>query len=314
MKKIPLSNIVQKIHAQKDMPIEDIEKMIASKVSELSGLVSEEGAAHIIANELGVPLFSESQVLKIKDILVNMKDFALTARVVAAFDMVTFQKDSNPGKVKTCILGDETGKIKATFWHHAADTIKDIQVGDIVKLSKVSSKENNKQLEISVSFEDAIVINPEGVSIKVNENQETQKIIDLTQGQGVILGTIVQAFRPNFYDRCPECGKKVVDSKCPVHGEVTAIKACILNIIVDDGLGSIRCVLFNDVAEKVSELAIADMDDVEKIKAKVIGKMCKFSGNVRYSTYIEDNEMIVNNVLPFDLETEKAQLENKLES
>ena len=69
MYKVPLAEIKQKILASGKVESEELEQKLKAKINELSGLISEEGAAHIIANELGVEIVSTSQKkLKVKEI------------------------------------------------------------------------------------------------------------------------------------------------------------------------------------------------------------------------------------------------------
>ena len=69
MYKVPLNEIKEKIVASGKLSFEELDEKIKTKINELSGLISEEGAAHIIANELNVELVSQEQkTLKIKEI------------------------------------------------------------------------------------------------------------------------------------------------------------------------------------------------------------------------------------------------------
>ena len=72
MIKIPYEKIIEKIKEQAKISDSEIESKIKEKTDQLAGLISKEGAAHIIANELGVKLFEEGN-LKIKDILPGMR-------------------------------------------------------------------------------------------------------------------------------------------------------------------------------------------------------------------------------------------------
>ena len=69
MIKIHLSQIIEKIKEKSALTEEEINSRIKQKMEQLSGLISEEGAAHIIANELGIKLFEAvSGKLQIKNI------------------------------------------------------------------------------------------------------------------------------------------------------------------------------------------------------------------------------------------------------
>lgn len=58
MEHLPLNEIIDRIKKDTNLSDKEIEKMISKKVEELSGLISKEGAAEIIANELGAKLYS----------------------------------------------------------------------------------------------------------------------------------------------------------------------------------------------------------------------------------------------------------------
>ena len=57
MIKLPLEEIIYKIKEKTSLSDHDINQKIDDKLVQLSGLISRHGAAHIIANELGVNLF-----------------------------------------------------------------------------------------------------------------------------------------------------------------------------------------------------------------------------------------------------------------
>ncbi len=54
MIKVPYEDIVAKIRQDAGISESELNEKIEEKMSQLSGLVSKEGAAHIVANELGV--------------------------------------------------------------------------------------------------------------------------------------------------------------------------------------------------------------------------------------------------------------------
>ena len=66
MMKIPFDEAVQKISQAAGLSPEDIQQKIIQKTSQFSGLLSRDGAAYIVANELGVKLFQRPDVLHIR--------------------------------------------------------------------------------------------------------------------------------------------------------------------------------------------------------------------------------------------------------
>jgi hypothetical protein len=65
----------------------EVRKLIEEKQDELSGLVSEEGAAYIVARELGVNLLKAAKrQLKIKNLIPGLSSVELVGRVVSIFE------------------------------------------------------------------------------------------------------------------------------------------------------------------------------------------------------------------------------------
>jgi ssDNA-binding replication factor A large subunit len=100
MFRMPIEDIIQKITtATPELSVEDINTKIDAKVAQLSGLISREGAAHIIANEQHVTLFETVEgAMQIKDIVSGMKNVETTGKVQRRFDVREFQTASGAGK------------------------------------------------------------------------------------------------------------------------------------------------------------------------------------------------------------------------
>jgi len=62
MIQVPIKDVIAKICASSGMTEEEVTKKISSKIEQLYGLVSEEGAAHIIANELGIKILRYQEI------------------------------------------------------------------------------------------------------------------------------------------------------------------------------------------------------------------------------------------------------------
>ena len=107
MIKVPLADIITKIKEETKLSDEDIGKRIDEKLEQLSGLVSKEGAAHIIANELGIKVLEHvAGRLQIKNILAGMRDVETVGKVMRVFEenKVVFQDidlfDVDPIKIR----------------------------------------------------------------------------------------------------------------------------------------------------------------------------------------------------------------------
>ena len=82
-----------------------------------------------------------------------------------------------------------------------------------------------------------------------------------------------------------------------------------MNIVLDDGTGSMRSVIFHD---KLSELGITELENQELLsqqKQNLLGKEMVFSGNVRRNSYFNTPELIIEGVSEIDLDELIGKLE-----
>jgi len=301
--KIPLQDIIDKIKTEKGVTDEEIKSKILKKMEQLSGLISEEGAAHIIANELGVKIFEEySGKLKINKILAGIRELETVGKVTQKYDIRTFEGSNGPGKVASLVIGDETGSIRMACWGDQADKTQEIKEGDIIKILGAYSRENQGRVEIHLNDRAKIIINPPGETIEnVQERpQATRKPInELDEEDNIeIVGTIIQVYDPTFFDVCPKCFKRAQPEEsghsCPEHGSITPLHNCVMNLMLDDGTNTIRTVFFKTQMErllgKTPEQLEAYKDnpqDFDAIKLDLIGNQLRLIGKVKKNTMFD---------------------------
>lgn len=304
----------------------ELEKLIIDKINELSGLVSEEGAIYIIANELQIKLDADktkkpqalAEFKKINQITEGKVPVSLVCRVIKKYDKATFStKTGTEGSVQSLLVGDDTGVIRVVFWNDKTEMIEDVKEKDILKITNAYSRENPnlERIELSTQYSE-LEINPKGVDVKLKEFVPTgiefksKKISELNEGdKNVKLNVIVTDFDiPRYYLACPECFKKIfLDEgvqKCAVHNEITATKIPIVNLIVDDGNNTIAIVGFRDRAEnltgaKADEIIslTQDIDKYRNFSRKIIGSKMDIAGNVSVSALTGDKQFLVSQVL-----------------
>lgn len=295
--------IVNKIIDTTGLSRTDIESKIKIKMGELQDLISKEGAAHIIANELNVKLFDgTNKTLKIKQIQAGLNSVNTLGKVININDIRTYQKAGRQGRIGSIFMGDETGSIRVVIWDEKLiDLIKEIKQGDILKISNAYSKQNNNFKEIHLGSKSQLIINPENETIgelNLNQNTANKKTIkDLVADEFVeVFGTIVQVFDPKYYNSCPVCNKKVLPQgdlfNCQEHGNVPPKQVPILNIFFDDGTGNIRAVLFRDQAAKLMN----NKTNIEDLKREVLGKQLILKGRVTSNEMFNRMELVVSNL------------------
>ncbi len=331
MIKIPLSQIIEKIKEKAAISEDEINSKITQKMEQLSGLISKEGAAHIIANEFGIKLFEEtSGKLQIKNILGGMRDVETVGKVQQIFPINEFQrKDGSSGKVASVIIADETGSIRIVLWGSQTDVVKDVKEDDIVKVISGYVRENNNRLEVHLNEKSKLIVNPEGESIgevkqyvstrkKINELEENDNDVEL-------LGTIVQAFEMRFFEVCPECNKRIRQREegffCGEHNIVKPSYSYVLNTVLDDGTETIRAIFFRRQAENLLEMSqeqILEYKDApekfEDVKNNLLGNMVKVVGRVNKNELFGRLEFITRLVFKADPKEEIERLEKEKET
>ncbi|GAH26143.1 unnamed protein product, partial [marine sediment metagenome] len=276
---------------------EEIEKRVEIKREKLSGLISKEGAAQVIAAELGISFNNEK--LKIDELLPGMRRVNVVGKVINLISVRTFTtKKGEEGKVANLLLADDTSNIRIVLWdlNHVELIEKgEIVEGKVIEITNANMRDNELHLG---NFSELKLSNEVLEDVKTERVVKEKNIIDFKTNDSVnVRAFIVQAFEPRFFNVCSECKKKVVpeaeDFVCGEHGKVIPEKRALINIVLDDGTETIRSVLFH---ERLSDLGLTELEDTEKLsnqKENILGKEMIFSGNVRINKFFNNPEFII---------------------
>ncbi len=313
MIKIPYEEIVLKINEKTQMTTSEIEERVDKKLKQLSGLISKEGAAHIVANELGVKIFEPlSGKLQIKNILNGMRDVETVGKVLQVSDVREFMKGDAVSKVASVLIGDETGTIRVVMWGSQADNAANLGPDVVVKVLGGYVRENNGRKEIHLNDRSQLQINPKGETVKEVLETRTGKrkeIKALTENDNDVelLGTVVQIFDLRFYEVCPRCSKRVKQEAdfhvCTEHGNVIPAYSYVLNTVLDDGTETIRCVFFRNQLEKLLGLTPEQLlkfksepAEFEAVKNNLLGTVVKLYGRANNNSMFNRLEFIAQAV------------------
>ncbi len=298
--------ILEKIAKSAGLEKDEIEKKIDEKRDKLSGLISKEGAAQIVASELGISFDNEK--LKIDELLPGMGKVNVVGKILSLMPIRTFKtKRGDESKVTNLWIADESSNIRVVLWdtnHIELIEKGEIKEGSVIEISNAGMRDNELHLG---SFSDLKLSNESLENVRTEKIVREKKIVDFKKGENTSTRAfIVQAFEPRFFNVCPECKKKVVlegeSFICAEHGKVAQEKRALVNFVLDDGTESIRSVLFH---EKLSELGLTSLDEPEKLssqKQDLLGKEMVFIGNVRNNAFFNTPEFIVENVKELNLD------------
>ena len=308
-----INELKEKISKEGKIPLEELNQKIEEKVIELSGLVSEEGAAYIVAKELGLDLLEKRDLsLKIKNILPGLKAIDVIGKVVSVSEVREFSKNERKGKVQNLMIGDETGSIRLVFWNDMVKLIEKAKEGDVVKISRGFTKANSfgmpeihmgntssiEKVDQEITLGDISKPFSEGFSGSSMRGQ--RKSLDKLRENDIIeTRAVIVSTSENEYLTCPKCEGRIDDSSgeyvCEKDGKVEPKRNLIVKGFLDDGTSAKRFVSFRDIALKIR-------------KDKLIGKEKVFTGRVKKNDFFGDLEVILNQINEVDLEEEVEKL------
>jgi len=307
--------LIERISNSSGVDKSEIERRVEARRAKLSGLISKEGAAQIIAAELGVRF--DNVQLKVSELMGGMKKVNLVAKIINIFPVRSFDKNGRKGKVANFIVADKTGNTKVVLWDtNHIDLIEkgEIKQGDVIEITNASTREGEIHLSGFSELKKSLQTIEE---VKMEKNFSEKTIETLQEGSiASVRATVVQVFTPRFFSVCPECGKKAnaeADGfSCIAHGRISPKERALLNFVLDDGTETIRVVLFSDQLEKlISMEKLKDGIAFVEFKTDFLGTEITVKGTVRRNILFNNLEMTGQEISRVDPELLVQQLENK---
>lgn len=322
-----LNELIKKISSESGLDEEEIMRHIEDKREELSGLISEEGAAYIVAKELGVAIVKQER-LDIAHVLPGMQNVDMIGKITRISPVREFSTEKAKGRVANITIADETGSVRMSLWNDEISGIEGLEVGDVVRARGYVKEDNLGNPEIRLGRYGSLMKSDEDVTVKeIRRSVERTSISQLTEGgYKEMRAPLLQIFESNlFYEICPTCKRRVKlgendEFVCSDHGVVEPDYGLIVSGIADDGTGSIRIVFFNENAEKILGLPAEEakklFDKKKKLDAVLslipLGKEFVFEGRARRNQLFDRLEFIVSNVKEVNVKEEIELLLNNL--
>jgi replication factor A1 len=162
---------------------------------------------------------------------VNVRGLVLETESVRTFD----RDDGSEGKVANFLLGDETGRVRATLWDERADRVAELEPGTAVEVVDGYVRERDGDLELHVGEGGAV----DEVDEEVDFVPETDPIDGVEMDDVVDIAGVVRSADP----------KRTFDRDDGSEGQVR-------NVRIQDDTGDIRVALWGEKADK--EIAPGD--------------------------------------------------------
>ncbi|HIK01954.1 TPA: DUF2240 family protein [archaeon] len=247
-----LEDLIHTVSEKTGIGEEEVKKKVKEKQRELSGLVSETGAAYIVANELGVKTKNRviESTVRIGDILPEMRAVSVLGRIKAISPTREFvSKTGGKGKVANLEIVDNTESIRVAIWNQSdIDKLEsgEIKEGQIIQVKNGYVREGYRGgLEISIGNKGKLIENPEDVNESEfpSEDEFTSaiEIGKIVPDSSVnVVGRVIRNFGVNEFEREGRAGK-------------------VANLVIGDKSGTVKLVLWNEKAEKSVEFGVGDL-------------------------------------------------------
>lgn len=307
MIKATYEQLVERIANLSGQSTEEIKRKVEAKRAKLSGLISEEGAAQVVAAELGISF--ERQKFKIADLLIGMKKVQVLGKVLEIYPIRQYKRAEHEGEIASFLLADENSNIRSVLWDTKhidmlkngaikKDSVLEIRNGD-VRGTTARELHLSSGAEIEISDKEMEVV-------KCPEMLPLKKISELKANERInIRAAIVQIFQPTPFLVCPECSLKISYEEdkalCIRHGNIIPKKRFLIGFVLDDGTDNIRAVAFNENIAKLFNLG----EEIEMLqdsgfwlgkKQELLGTELLFSGRTRKNVLFDRNEFIVDDL------------------
>ena len=235
------------------------------------------------------------------------------------------------------VVSDNTDGIRLTLWREKAEEYsKLLNVGQGLSLQNVLIKYStfSNRNEISLISDSKLeLIDFEIKDLKGIETSGKERItnfsgryakIDTINSPGIIeiKGFIAKELNKiTVYEACKNCNKKVENCTCD-KAEDTEYRM-ILNLIIDDGTGTIRSTFIGELAEKlvgietINIVQLRETPDyenfLEKKSSEFLGKDIIIKGRAKYSDFSNQYEISVYDFKDINIDEELERVMKKIE-
>lgn len=197
---------------------------------------------------------AQPESTKIKDLTEGMYDVTILAKVTRVFNLSTFVRktDGSEGKVLSVIGADGTGSIRIVFWDNFAEQMKDVQVGEVIRISGAYTRSSrNGTVEVHSGRSAVIERGIEG------ELESIEVSTDVSYGESLGQKRIKE-LAPDMRDVDVEA--KVVRIFPSKEWKKDEREGKVQNIfVVDEDMQELRVTFWNETVDKVAELQVGDV-------------------------------------------------------
>lgn len=313
-----IDKIIGMIQTKSGMSADEANGKVEEKYQELSGLVTKEGAAYLVARQIGIDVPNGNEI-KINDVNENSRNVNVVGRIVNVSRINKFKRpDGSEGTVGNIFIADSTGQVRITLWSDQTQMMSEFKLNDVVQIMNGMVKKNLGSIEISLGkyggirkIDDMNIIPPAEHLSKIRR----VTIKDAKTGNAEIAGTVIQVFNGKFiYSSCSICGMSTND-KCKRHKLENSM---VLSAMIDDGTDDMRVTMFGKVAQNVCGVDMQELASMgaeqryQIIRNNLEGKDFVFDGRVKLNIISDKLELLAENAKALNALEESKKILNEI--
>tara|TARA_Y100000310_G_C20701495_1_gene830388 strand:- start:1402 stop:2706 length:1305 start_codon:yes stop_codon:yes gene_type:complete len=236
------SKNIEKIVSASGKSREEIVILVDQKKERFSGLLTESGAALMVAKELGVELGLEEQGLEkltLNQLKEGMNNVEIVTRVNHVFSPKSFEKNGKKGVLCTLIVCDSTGETRLTVWGKEVAFLQEnkVEKGSILLLKNCYVKNYNGVPRLNLSYNGKISLGSEAVGLpEANERKVLIKELGEKESDVSVIGRVLNIFPEKEFEKEGGTGK-------------------LVNFILGDASGTVRVTAWNSMVNEVKKLS-----------------------------------------------------------
>jgi len=255
-----LQTIIDEILTKRsDLTTNQILSLIEEKKKEGRGLLSDEGAARLVAEELLIQTSGTALGrMQVKNLVSGLNDVTLSGRILMTWPPQQFQRrDGTTGRLMRMVLVDRSGKTRCALWDRHVDIAEragDLQ-GHIVRVGHAYTRQGlTGEAEVHAGDRSSVEIDPPGLQMsEFPEFKELFTRIGDLEGQDNsvnVVGIIHTDPRMYKFDRDEHPGS-------------------VLRSTLGDESGTVPIVVWNERAEELQELKTGDTLQIINCRTKI---------------------------------------------
>ena len=241
----PVQSIIHEILSKRhDLSEDQVLALIEEKKKEGRGLLSDEGAARLVAEELLIQTHgTELGRMQVKHLVSGLNDVTISGRILLAWPPREFRRrDGTSGRIMRLVLADKSGRASCAIWDRHVDILSGVGnlQGRVVRIGHAYTRQGMAgDVEIHAGDRSSIEVDPH--DLPTSDFPELKELFTplaklVAPSSGMNAVGIIQT-EPRYYSFSKE-------------GRIGSV----LRTLLEDDSGSIPIVAWNERAEQLRAL------------------------------------------------------------